>query len=383
MADWLGTMDAETLLHLAIAAGMCAIILAGLLLMYVVAARRRIRPSSDVQVEPPMAVGAGFDDASLMERVAVAHTSVTVPGEMPATTAPTSGVSLSDQASLRSERELLRLLYDAVDGQIWVRIGAARYRAFSDIQDRSTGQRVLAALTHALRFSGGLVASDQGAMTLALPPCAAVPVPAAPPGDAPSEAPEAGEWLRLLGDAEQGRFWVQIAGQRYARLQEVTDRQVGLCILKGISYLVQFTRGLIATDAGVGSVPLPTLRVEAPPASVSFPASSAGAKVEPSTELIRQQEAFLRRLLEQGSSQPALTSKKAAESGPTFDLVDEINRIFQSKLALSARAGTDAELIGGRDGSVRVRIGSRTYESPDQVPDEELRSLIKAAIAEW
>lgn len=385
MADWLGTMDAETLLRLAIAAAVCAVLLAGLLLVYIAAARRRARTSSDARPNAFLMSNQGFDTTSLTADAAATAGSVPTPSAIRTAATPTSAALPRQPTPAGSGRELLRVSYDAEDGRIWVRSGSARYRAFTDIQDPPTAHRVLAALTHALRFSGGLLASDQGAVNITLPPGASVPVPEPPPTDAPVET-ESGEWLRLIGDREQARFWIEVAGQRYARLHEVADREVGLRILKGISYLVQFTRGLIATEDGVGSVPVPTLRAEAPPTPVSVPEASVGAEAQaqPSAELVKQQEAFLRQLLAQAAPESVVPARqKGAEPMPSFSLVDEINRIFQSKLALSALAGTDAELLAGRDGSVRVRVGTRYYESPDQVPNDELRSLIKAAIVEW
>lgn len=382
MAGWLGTMDAETLLRLAIAAGACAIILAGLLLVYVMAARRRARAKSIVQAGPPAVTNEDFDTASLIGNVAAVAGSVPTSSAVPFTVPPTSAVLSSREVPARPGRELLRVVYDAGDGHIWVTSGTARYRAFTDIQDPQTAQRVLAALTHALRFSGGLLTSDEGAVSLTLAACGSVPVPEPPPAEAPAET-ESGEWLRLIGDPEQARVWIEVAGKRYARLHEVADREIGLRILKGISYLVQFTGGLIATDSGVCRVPLPPLHTEAPPTLAFSPESNTRAEAQPNADLAKLQEAFLRQLLAQGTPDSGIPAKKGSESIPSFSLVDEIDRIFQSKLALSALAGTDAQLMAGRDGSVRVRVGSHYYESPDQVPDDELRNLIKAAIAEW
>ena len=66
-----------------------------------------------------------------------------------------------------------------------------------------------------------------------------------------------------------------------------------------------------------------------------------------------------------------------------FSLVEEIDRIFQVRLAASPLSAVDAQLQAGPDGSVRVRVGTRYYDTPDQVPDRQLRDLIRQSIAEW
>jgi hypothetical protein len=257
---------------------------------------------------------------------------------------------------------------------------------------------VLAAITCALRFSNGRVATDQGVASLPLPACDSVKIPAA--FGSLSEAQEAGEILRLACDPVRSDFCIQVADRSYRRLVDVTDQAIGQRILEGITHLLQFSNGMIASDDGMGMVPLPALNaaveapLPAPPIADDFAAPpEAPSPAAPPSE----QERFLRQLMSEGPTppnepmhMPSLMSSlrgtwKKSSSAPSteLNLVTEINRIFQSKLGVSPLANTDAEVLAGPDGGVRIRVGTAFYDSPNDVPDARLRELLKLSIAEW
>jgi hypothetical protein len=304
------------------------------------------------------------------------------------------------QAPSSPIKEILRLVRDPVTGQIWVKVAGVRYRSLVDIRDRVVGARVLAAITYALRFSNGRVATDQGVVTLPLPPCDSVEMPAA--FGSLSEAQEAGEILRLASGPEQQDFCVQVADRSYRRLVDVPDQSVGQHILEGITRLLQFSNGMVATNDGIGMVPLPALSADvatplppppAPPATDAF----ASPSELPSPAPLSEQERFLRQLMSttppapnEPVRPPSLMSnlrgtrkKSSSDSSPALNLVTEINRIFQSKLGVSPLANTDAEVQASPDGGVRIRVGTVFYNSPNDVPDARLRELLKLSIAEW
>jgi hypothetical protein len=76
-------------------------------------------------------------------------------------------------------------------------------------------------------------------------------------------------------------------------------------------------------------------------------------------------------------------ASSSAETLPALNLAEEIDRIFQSKLIASGMAATDAKVETNPDGGVRIRIGAAYYGSPDEVPDADLREILKLSIAEW
>ncbi len=75
----------------------------------------------------------------------------------------------------------------------------------------------------------------------------------------------------------------------------------------------------------------------------------------------------------------AETTKKAPAA---LSMVDEINEILGEKLASSETAPQGVHIAEGPDGSIRVFIGVQGY-AMDQVPDEEVRRLIREAVLEW
>jgi hypothetical protein len=284
--------------------------------------------------------------------------------------------------------EILRVVQDPGSGGVWIEVAGVRYLGLNDIRDRAVGETVLAAITHALRFSNGLVATDKGIVAFALPATDAVEVPAVLA--ALSDIGEPGELMRLTSDAEGRAFWVTVDDHHYPTLAEVPDEATGHRILEGISRLLQFSGGRLSANDGVAALPVPLLTIEASGLSAAPPPSSVPA---PTPE---QEEAFLRQLMEQNeqlaeqpSRRPGLFGRRgqpqdsAPESAPSFSLVDEIDRIFQAKLAASPLSNTDAQIVASADSSVGIRIGTTHYSSPEQVPDPVLRRLIEDSIAEW
>jgi len=79
---------------------------------------------------------------------------------------------------------------------------------------------------------------------------------------------------------------------------------------------------------------------------------------------------------------------KAAGAEPTkkapaaLSMVEEINEILAEKLTASATAPQGVHIAEGADGSIRVFIGVQGY-AMDQVPNEEVRRLIREAVSEW
>lgn len=306
--------------------------------------------------------------------------------------------------------EILRLVRNSSTGQHWVQMAGVRYRSLNDIRDRAVGQRVMAAITYVLRFSNGMVATDQGVVRLRLPPCDAVKVPTA--FGVLSEERGPAEIMRLISNAEQNDFCVHVIDRCYRRLIDVSDQTIGQCILEGIARLLQFSNGALATNDGFGVVPVPSLGIDAytplpvPPTPDSHPLPPvsnlgheppASLSSSPPAEQLNEEELFLQQLMSQIPPQsqepvepPSLRSSfrrmrktPSAQPLPSLNLADEIDRIFQSKLAASSLAMTDARVESSPDGGVRIRVGMAYYDSPDDVPDPHLRDMLKLSIAEW
>jgi hypothetical protein len=314
-------------------------------------------------------------------------------------------------------QEVLRLVRDPLTGQFWTQAAGMRYRRLNDIRDRAVGERVLAAITHLLRFSDGMVATDQGVVTLELPPCDAVEMPTA--FGVLSDAREPGDVIRVMSNPRMNHFCVHVVDRCYRRLVEVTDRATGQYILEAITRLLQFSNGMLATNDGFGVVAVPPLGADAHTPLPASPAPSSqvsrSVAASPASHMLdsvarsevsspvassaplSEEERFLQQLMSQIPPQPEtpveppslvgsirrMRKKASAEPLPLLDLAGEIDRIFQSKLFASGVAAIDAKVESNPDGGVRIRVGTAYYNSPDEVPDPRLRDLLKLSIAEW
>ncbi|MGQ9503052.1 MAG: hypothetical protein ACUVSF_06120 [Anaerolineae bacterium] len=385
--EQLGTMEPEKLLQLLLGVISCTFIMMVVTIVYIVLARRMRRERS-------------YSTRQLDEYTG----SIGVSGSQEGITAPDITARLMDtgRAAWQAEDtqvgqirpaqcapEILRVVQDISSGQVSIKIAGARYTRLGEVRDQALGTRILAAITWTLRFSGGKVAEDDGVKFLELPPCEAVHVPESLPLLADEDEP--GEIMRLLGDVKRDEFWIQVAGRCYARLDDVADPDVVLRILGGISYLLQFSYGRLMANDGVRSVPIPKLSAK-PAASVVralvTPREAQQRSIQDKGEQFfqslmrdsgRPQDIWRRRI---SAGEKSISAMKAHGTS-TFSLVEEIDRVFQRKLEASPYAHLDAQFVERPDGSVRIRVGTKFYECPEEVPDPELRKIIEAAIAEW
>jgi len=420
----LGAMEPQQLLQLLMGVLGCAVAMFVLTLVYVALARRssRARARSDnrsatglphdhvaksaVSAPAVQAPPAGLDPrtrpAALDIEARLAGTGRDVRQSQPAGTPlvlPSSG-----------GKEIMRVVQDPATGKIRIRAAGVPYSRLSDVRDRHAGETILAAITYALRFSNGMAATDAGVTIVQLPTCDAVAVPE--PMGLSSDSEEPGEVIRLSADAGRRQFWVQASRRRYRTLSDVADSAARQRILEAITYLLQFSRGRLCANDGVRVVPIPALSFKpgAPGGQAAAPAGdsrrtfpgSIGDDIPGSVASVasvaspEQEEAFLRELMKQSPAPPDARTQRPKPGGsgrgsgktpaaapPSFSLAEEIDRIFQRQLGSSPLAHVDAQIAAHPDGSVRIRVGAKFYDRPDEVPDAELRKIIEASIAEW
>lgn len=79
---------------------------------------------------------------------------------------------------------------------------------------------------------------------------------------------------------------------------------------------------------------------------------------------------------------PAKRKEEEPEAVPT-SIVGQVNMILQARMANTPLAARGVALLEAPTGGVLVYIGMEKYEGVDAVPDEEVKSAIRAAIAEW
>lgn len=211
------------------------------------------------------------------------------------------------------------------------------------------------------------------------------------------------ELLRLLRDP-QGQLIIEIAGRRYTKLAEIADKEIGQFILKLAAHFLAFTNGMIATDAGlktfpapkVGQAPVlpivstPAVPLRSSPAPVPLPPAAPIPQAPPEVET-----AFLASL----RAKPALEPPQPQRRGlfgrakpaapvesllPPLNLAGQINEIVQARLRYSPLATTTKlEITSDPGGGILINVNGRLYQGADEIPQPEVKELIKASIKEW
>jgi hypothetical protein len=234
-----------------------------------------------------------------------------------------------------------------------------------------------------------------------------------PTATAPQEPKEL---MRLLRDPQSGQLIVEIAGQRYTKLSDIVDKELGQYILKVAAHLLAFTAGKIATEAGVKSVYMP--RVAEAPEPIVAPLR-ASQMPEPLADTSSQTS--VAENSETNSEEPPLVPRPSPEAEakflasirnqppptpledppqrqglfgrvttspepilPGLNLADEINKIVQTRLIVSPLAeSTEIEITADPGGGIRIKVNDTYYSGPDDIPDHAVKRLIKASIKQW
>jgi len=125
--------------------------------------------------------------------------------------------------------------------------------------------------------------------------------------------------------------------------------------------------------------------LEGKPASVPVPTGPPPAKPTPAPAPITATPP-------QPAAQPT-PSKPVKSSGnkgkddeaeaPPTSIVGQINLVLQKNIANTPLASRGVTLMESLSGGVNVYVGIQRYELIDDVPDEEIRAAIRAAISEW
>jgi hypothetical protein len=83
-------------------------------------------------------------------------------------------------------------------------------------------------------------------------------------------------------------------------------------------------------------------------------------------------------------SKPVSAPKKGDKlEAASTSIVEQINTILQAQILNTRFASQGLSLMESPSGGVNVYIGINWFEGVDAVPDEEIKSVIRAAIAEW
>ena len=118
-------------------------------------------------------------------------------------------------------------------------------------------------------------------------------------------------------------------------------------------------------------VPAPVTSTPAPPPPAAMPARVAVAPPPPSL-----------------TPRPVAPKERSAPkddrpAAPATSIVGQIDAILQERLVGTPLEGRGVFLAQSPDGSVNVYVGLTRYAGIEDVPDEEIRAAIRAAISAW
>lgn len=210
------------------------------------------------------------------------------------------------------------------------------------------------------------------------------------------------EVLRLLRDRVTGALIVEVEEEKYRRLSEIKDGRVGRQVLQAAADMVRFTevlqtRGQMTTRQPPPLAPLTLALKVAPSLEKESPVPRTPAP--PSVE-----KEFLRSLSQQGQTeeeespklslspieffQRGFAARRAARlqsaTPAPRSFVKEIEEILQRFIrTYPSFIGQEVHVGTGPGGGIRIRVENEFYDTPDDIPDPEIRGIIKAAIQEW
>ena len=162
------------------------------------------------------------------------------------------------------------------------------------------------------------------------------------------------ELLRVCR-TETGEPAIFVQGQRYRQLQEIKDPQVGCETIEALKAVLAFAEGW-----------LPLKQTTPPPV--------------PKKSTV-DEDAFLERL--RRSNMFSTGGYRSPLSEPLIP-VEVINNLVQERLRQRPDlARQRIYLVTESRGNLRIYVGLQSFEAVDDIPDPEIRALIRDAIHEW
>jgi hypothetical protein len=185
------------------------------------------------------------------------------------------------------------------------------------------------------------------------------------------------EVLRVLRDNLTGRLLLEIAGKRYASLDEVGEGEMRQALLMTLHDLETFAGGAPAALnvpaqqtselAGAASVPAVPTRAAKPAAEK---ATDEYRPLPPPTMNPFKQMAVLR---EMAKNPPP----------PPKTITEQIDEVLQARISGTPMIHRGLHVKPGPRGDAVFEADGQSYLSVDELPDVEVRDVIRAAVAEW
>ncbi|MGB8981309.1 MAG: hypothetical protein WCC12_05495 [Anaerolineales bacterium] len=120
-----------------------------------------------------------------------------------------------------------------------------------------------------------------------------------------------------------------------------------------------------------------------PPAQPPVPQPASSAQPQASPPPVQPAPAAPPPTPPPAAPKPATIAKEDRPSAPANSIVTQIDSILQTHLAGTPLEERGIFLTQSPEGGVAVYIGLTRYNGIDEVPDQEIKAVIRAAITEW
>jgi hypothetical protein len=175
------------------------------------------------------------------------------------------------------------------------------------------------------------------------------------------------EVLRVMRDNLTGRLSLEIAGERYASLDEMPEGEMRQAVMTTLGDLSAFA-GEAAPEALAAPQP-PAAGKPEPAASKPAPAAEYKPLPPPTMNPFRQM-AVMRELAKNPPPAPKT-------------IMEQIDEVLQERIVGTPLIHRGLHVRSDTRGDAQFEADGQTYGSVDEVPDVEVRDAIKGAIAQW
>lgn len=181
--------------------------------------------------------------------------------------------------------------------------------------------------------------------------------------------PKVKEIVRLLHDQHSGHMMVEVGGKRWHARSELNDREQRLLLLAANEL-----------RAWLG-VPVP--QPQPAPQPAEQPSTSLPPITLPPPAEIPAQPAVKPVPVDPLAAYGKIRTSSAPAAPVIKSITGQIDDILQEKLAGTPLAERKIRLTDSPAQGVVVEVGADKYTGVDEVPDEEVRTVIHQAVAEW
>lgn len=166
--------------------------------------------------------------------------------------------------------------------------------------------------------------------------------------------------LQIWNDPQSGELFVELEGQIFSSVSQMSMEQRRILSIKTGELVSWLSQAVIQ----------PPPQVIRP--AVSSPLTAVPRKAEqPPKPTFRS--TFFRTARRDLSKEPSHSTT----------LADQVDEILQEKLAHSPLAHRVIRLVSLPDHGLAVEVDHKQYDHIDDVPDDDVRQLLREAVAEW